>query len=45
MQVVYTCSIVVEVARDGENVVLGTLADSVREVIAMEPSRIKVAPH
>ena len=45
MQVVNTCSIVVEVARDGASVVLGALADSVQEVNEMEPSRVKVAPH
>jgi purine-binding chemotaxis protein CheW len=44
-QTVNTCIIVVEVAMDGENVVLGALADSVQEVIEMEPSQIEAAPH
>ncbi len=30
---------------DGENVVLGSLADSVQEVIEMESSQIEAAPH
>ncbi|MDD2367151.1 MAG: chemotaxis protein CheW [Desulfuromonadaceae bacterium] len=42
---VNTCIIVVEVAMDGENVVLGALADSVQEVIEMEPDQIEAAPH
>lgn len=44
-QTVNTCIIVVEVAMDGENIVLGALADSVQEVIEMEPSQIEAAPH
>ena len=44
-QTVNTCIIVVEVAMDGENTVLGSLADSVQEVIEMEPSQIEAAPH
>jgi len=44
-QTVNTCIIVVEVNLDGENVVLGALADSVQEVIEMEPSSIEPAPH
>jgi purine-binding chemotaxis protein CheW len=44
-QTVNTCIIVVEVAMDGENFVLGSLADSVQEVIEMEPSQIEAAPH
>jgi purine-binding chemotaxis protein CheW len=44
-QTVNTCIIVVEVAMDGENVVLGSLADSVQEVIEMESSQIEAAPH
>ena len=44
-QTVNTCIIVVEVAMDGENIVLGSLADSVQEVIEMEPSQIEAAPH
>lgn len=44
-QTVNTCIIVVEVEMDGENIVLGALADSVQEVIEMEPSQIEAAPH
>lgn len=44
-QTVNTCIIVVEVIMDGENIVLGALADSVQEVIEMEPSQIEAAPH
>ena len=44
-QTVNTCIIVVEVEMDGENVVLGALADCVQEVIEMEPSQIEAAPH
>ena len=44
-QTVNTCIIVVEVAMDDENIVLGALADSVQEVIEMEPAQIEAAPH
>lgn len=44
-QTVNTCIIVVEVAMDGENIVLGALADSVQEVIEMEPAQIEATPH
>jgi purine-binding chemotaxis protein CheW len=44
-QTVNTCIIVVEVNMDGENTVLGALADSVQEVIEMESSQIESAPH
>jgi purine-binding chemotaxis protein CheW len=44
-QTVNTCIIVMEVVMDGENIVLGALADSVQEVIEMEPSQIEAAPH
>jgi len=44
-QTVNTCIIVVEVLMDDENIVLGALADSVQEVIEMEPSQIEAAPH
>lgn len=43
-QTVNTCIIVVEVALDDENIVLGALADSVQEVIEMEQSQIEAAP-
>lgn len=41
---VNTCIIIVEVDRDGENVILGALADSVREVVDIDPSEIESAP-
>lgn len=44
-QTVNTCIIVVEVEMDGEKIVLGALADSVQEVIEMEPSQIEAPPH
>jgi len=44
-QTVNTCIIVVEVVMDGETTILGALADSVQEVIEMEPSQIEAAPH
>jgi len=44
-QTVNTCIIVVEVILDGEVVVLGALADSVQEVVEMEPDHIEPAPH
>lgn len=42
---VNTCIIVVEVDMDGEVIILGALADSVQEVIEMEPQQIEAAPH
>lgn len=42
---VNTCIIVVEVTMDGETIVLGSLADSVQEVIEMEAAQIEAAPH
>lgn len=42
---VNTCIIVVEVLMDGETIVLGSLADSVQEVIEMEQDHIEAAPH
>lgn len=44
-QTINTCIIVVEVEMGDENIVLGALADSVQEVIEMEPSQIEAAPH
>lgn len=40
-----TCIVVVEVTLDQEAVVLGALADSVEEVIDLEPEQIEPAPH
>ena len=44
-QTVNTCIIVVEVTLEGETTVLGALADSVQEVVEMEPEQIEPAPH
>lgn len=44
-QTVDTCIIVVEVELDGESIILGALADSVEEVMEMEPDQIEPAPH
>ncbi len=41
---VSTCIIVVEVALEGEKVIVGALADSVEEVIQLEPEHIQPAP-
>ncbi len=39
-----TCIVVVEVSVDSELMVLGALADSVREVVEMEPEQIEPPP-
>lgn len=39
-----TCIVVVEVLLDGEATVIGALADSVEEVIDLEPNQIEAAP-
>jgi purine-binding chemotaxis protein CheW len=39
-----TCIVVVEVVLDGEPLVIGALADSVEEVIDLEPEQIQPAP-
>lgn len=44
-QTVNTCIIVVEISLDGDITVLGALADSVQEVVEMEPASIEPAPH
>ncbi|MBI5562694.1 MAG: chemotaxis protein CheW [Deltaproteobacteria bacterium] len=41
---VNTCVIIVEISLDGERIVLGALADSVQEVIELEPAQIEPAP-
>src|SRR5512146_748815 len=41
---VNTCVIIVEVAVDNETTVLGALADSVQEVLDLEPDHIEPAP-
>jgi len=41
---VNTCIIIVEISLDGDTTVLGALADSVQEVIALEPDKIEPAP-
>lgn len=43
-QTVNTCIIIVEVNLDGEKLVLGALADSVQEVVEMEPRHIEPPP-
>ncbi len=43
-QTVDTCVIIVEVAVDGESMVIGALADSVQEVINLDASQIEPAP-
>ncbi len=43
-QTINTCIIVVEVNLNGEPIVLGILADSVQEVVEMEPNLIEPAP-
>jgi purine-binding chemotaxis protein CheW len=39
-----TCIIIVEIAVSGDTAILGALADSVQEVIDIEPENIKPAP-
>jgi len=41
---VNTCVVVVEMLLDGESAVIGALADSVEEVIDLEPDQIEPAP-
>ena len=41
---VNTCIVVVEVTAEGETTVLGALADSVQEVIELDPGQIEPAP-
>ena len=43
-QTVNSCIIVVEMTMDGDQVVIGVLADAVQEVIDMEPEQIEPAP-
>jgi purine-binding chemotaxis protein CheW len=43
-QTVNTCIIIVEVNMEGDKMVIGALADSVQEVIEMDPSVIEPAP-
>ncbi len=44
-QTVNTCIIVAEVALNGETIVLGVLADSVQEVVELDPEKIEPAPN
>jgi len=44
-QTINTCIIVVEVRMEDETIVLGALADSVQEVVELEPEQIEAAPH
>jgi purine-binding chemotaxis protein CheW len=41
---VNTCIIIVEISLDGETTVLGALADSVQEVMDLEPDQVEPAP-
>jgi purine-binding chemotaxis protein CheW len=41
---VNSCIIIVEVAVDGDNTVLGALSDAVQEVLELEPGRIEPPP-
>ena len=41
---VNTCVIIVEVDMDGENVVMGAMADAVQEVLDLEPDQIEPPP-
>lgn len=41
---VNTCIIIVEVTLDGDSMLLGALADSVQEVMDLEPDQIEPAP-
>jgi purine-binding chemotaxis protein CheW len=41
---VNTCIVVVEVLLDGESTIIGALADSVEEVVDLEPEQIEPAP-
>jgi purine-binding chemotaxis protein CheW len=41
---VSTCVVIAEVAVDGEATVLGALADSVQEVIELDPAQVEPAP-
>jgi len=41
---VNTCIIIVEISLDNETTILGALADSVQEVIDLEPDQIEPAP-
>jgi purine-binding chemotaxis protein CheW len=41
---VNTCIIIVEVTMDNETIILGALADSVQEVLDLEPGNIEPAP-
>ena len=43
-QTVNTCIIIVEVEVEGETTILGALADSVQEVLDLEPQQIEPAP-
>ena len=43
-KMVSTCIIVVEVRLEGETTIMGALADSVEEVIDLEPDQIQPAP-
>ncbi|OGQ54938.1 MAG: chemotaxis protein CheW [Deltaproteobacteria bacterium RIFCSPLOWO2_02_FULL_53_8] len=41
---VNTCVIIVEISLEGEKIIIGALADSVQEVVDLDPSQIEPAP-
>ncbi len=41
---VNTCTIIVEIEHDGETTVLGAMADSVQEVLELDPGEIEPPP-
>lgn len=43
-QTVNTCIIITEITLDGEKLVIGALADSVQEVIELDPNQIEPGP-
>ncbi|MBI5493223.1 MAG: chemotaxis protein CheW [Deltaproteobacteria bacterium] len=43
-QTVNTCVIIAEITLDGEKLILGALADSVQEVIELDPDQIEPGP-
>lgn len=43
-QTVNTCIIIVEIEMEGETTILGVLADSVEEVMELDPNQIEPAP-
>lgn len=44
-ETVNSCIIIVEIGLDGDSTILGAQADSVQEVVDLEPNQIEPAPH